>query len=108
MRALLALLGVLQADQGTPAEFRGTERSLRVTPPRIDVAVTIDGILDESVWSRAPRLTDFSQFSPSDGRPAEDSTEVLVWYSPTAIYFGIRAQAAPGTVRAHLADRDKG
>jgi hypothetical protein len=105
---LFALLGVLHFDQGVPAVFRGTERSLRVTPPRIEEAATIDGVLDEPVWSRAARLTDFSQFSPSDGRPAEDSTEVLVWYSPTAIHFGVRAQAAAGSVRAHLADRDKG
>jgi len=53
-------------------------------------------------------LDGFTQFSPADGRPAEERTEVRVWYSPTAIYFGIRAYAAPGTVRAHLGDRDRG
>ncbi|HEX6600365.1 MAG TPA: carbohydrate binding family 9 domain-containing protein, partial [Gemmatimonadaceae bacterium] len=36
-----------------------------------------------------------------------DSTEVLVWYSPTAIHFGIRAYADPATVAATLADRDR-
>jgi hypothetical protein len=30
-----------------------------------------------------------------------------VWYSPSAIYFGIRAYQNPATVRATLADRDK-
>jgi len=40
-------------------------------------------------------------------RPAEDSTTVLVWYSPTAIYFGIRAYQDSASVRATLADRDK-
>ena len=52
-------------------------------------------------------LTGFSQFSPIDGVPAADSTEVLVWYSPTAIHFGIRAFEAHGAVHATLADRDK-
>ncbi len=43
-----------------------------------------------------------------DGRPAEDSTDVLVWYAPEAIYFGIRAFEAHGSVvRATLSDRDK-
>ena len=44
----------------------------------------------------------------SDGRPAEDSTEVLVWYAPDAIYFGIRAFERHGAaaVRATLANRD--
>ena len=32
---------------------------------------------------------------------------VRVWYSPTAIYFGIIAHAPPGATRAKLAERDK-
>jgi len=42
-----------------------------------------------------------------DNRPAEDSTQVLVWYSPTAIHFGIRAWQDSAGVRATLADRDR-
>src|SRR5262249_9294816 len=49
----------------------------------------------------------FSQYAPSDGRPAADSTQVLVWYSPGAIYFGIRAYESHGAPTASLADRDK-
>ena len=79
-----------------------------MAPPRIEATITVDGVLDEPVWGRAARLTDFSQLSPSDGRLAEDPTEVLVWYSPTAIHFAARAHAPAGTVRAHLADRDQG
>lgn len=70
----------------------------------------IDGVLDEPVWSHAVRLTGFSEFSPKDGLPAEDSTEVLVWYSTAAIYFGVKAyepHGGPAAVRATLADRDK-
>src|SRR5439155_1143745 len=56
---------------------------------------------------RAATLTGFSQYRPVDGRPAEDSTAVLVWYAPDAIYFGIRAFERHGNaVRATLADRD--
>ncbi len=63
-------------------------------------------------WPRTPGpsaalLTGFSQFSPVDGVPAADSTEVLVWYSPSAIHFGIRAYEAHGAVHATLADRDR-
>lgn len=52
-------------------------------------------------------LTGFSQFFPADGVAALDSTEVLIWYSATALHVGIRAFAPAGTVRATLADRDK-
>jgi hypothetical protein len=56
---------------------------------------------------QAARLVGFSQFFPADGVAAKDSTEVLVWYSPTALHVGIRAFAPPGTVNATLADRDR-
>ncbi len=75
--------------------------------PRIEEQVKVDGILSEAAWERAARLVGFSQYAPVDGRPAESATEVLVWYSPSAIYFGIRAHAEAGTVRASLANRDR-
>ena len=80
----------------------------RLAAPRVaNAAVTIDGHLDESVWAQAAVLRGFSQYLPNDNRPADDSTTVLVWYSPTAIYFGIRAYQDSASVRATLADRDK-
>lgn len=69
--------------------------------------VTIDGVLDEPIWAEAAVLDGFQQFQPVDGRPAEDATEIRVWYGLTTIYFGIRAGAPQGHVRATLADRDK-
>ena len=89
------------------AVYHGRNGKLDVRPLRDESAVTVDGVLDEAVWARAAVLTGFSQFSPVDGVPAADSTEVLVWYSPTAIYFGIRAFETHGAVHATLADRDR-
>jgi hypothetical protein len=78
-----------------------------VTIPRIDAAVKVDGSLDEAAWSGAARLTGFSQYQPVDGRPAEERTEVLVWYSPTALHVGILAyDRDPSSIRATVADRD--
>jgi hypothetical protein len=77
------------------------------TVPRIEAEVTIDGYLDEEPWQQAARLTGFSQYRPVDGRPAEERTEVLVWYSPTALHFGIIAyDRDPSSIRATVADRD--
>jgi hypothetical protein len=87
--------------------YSGIDRDVRVTLPRIEATIQVDGALSEPVWEQAARLTGFSQYAPDDGRAARNATEILVWYSPTAIHFGIRAQAAPGTVRATLADRDR-
>jgi hypothetical protein len=110
MRALgLAALLLIPAGrltaQGTV--YHGRLGDTAVVVPRVDTTITVDGVLEEPVWRSAAILTGFSQYRPVDGRPAEDSTEVLVWYSRDAIHFGIRAFEAHGAVRATLTDRDK-
>lgn len=99
LAALVAACPVLLAAQRPAAPS--------ITPPRMEAAVAIDGVLDEPVWRTAARAEGFHQFRPVDARPAEDSTVVLVWYSPTAIHFGILAyDRDPSGVRATLSDRD--
>jgi hypothetical protein len=91
---------------GPAAVYNGRSNQTHVSVPRVEQSADIDGVLDEPAWSTAAVLTGFSQFTPMDGRPAEDSTEVLVWYSPTAIYVGIRAYESHGAPHATLAKRD--
>src|SRR5450759_4283607 len=103
---LLPLIAALVFKDPGPV-YNGRARQLDVRPPRIDTQNRIDGGLDEPVWRRAARLTGFSQYQPVDSRPADEETEVLVWYSPDAIYFGIRAREIHGNVvRATHANRD--
>ncbi len=120
---LLALLVLLQAPAATTAPVSvspatvpaagegrlhdGRQGQLAVQVPRLEAEVTIDGVLDEPAWAEAAVLSGFSHFQPIEGVPAIDSTEVLVWYSPTAIHFGIRAREPHGEVHATLADRDR-
>ena len=82
-------------------------RAQSVKIPRVETEIVVDGELNEAVWQQAARLSGFKQYRPVDGRPAEDSTVVLVWYSPTAIHFGILAyDREPGLVHATSATRD--
>lgn len=104
---LLLALGLSVAVADVPPVHRGTDNNVTVKPPRMEAEVVIDGVLDEPVWAQAPVLTGFSQYAPADGRPADEETTVLVWYSSSAIYFGIRASAAAGSVRATLSSRDR-
>ncbi|MEP6765602.1 MAG: DUF5916 domain-containing protein [Gemmatimonadaceae bacterium] len=99
----------LQLQAATPPVHHGIHggTDIRLPAASADSGVVIDGRLGEAVWQRAEMLTGFSLYQPVDGRPAPDSTEILVWYSPTAIYFGIRAYEPHGPVRATLADRDR-
>ncbi|MGH7663382.1 MAG: DUF5916 domain-containing protein [Gemmatimonadaceae bacterium] len=105
--ALPLVLGNLAATLATGPIHNGRARELDVRPPRIDATITVDGFLNEAPWGEAAMLTGFSRYAPTDGVAADDSTEVLVWYSPRAIHFGIRAFAPAGTVNATLADRDR-
>ena len=89
------------------AAQNGREANRTVHLPRFDAAIEVDGVLDEPVWMSAATLGGFYQYLPSDGRPASDSTVVLVWYAPTALHLGIRCFDANAAVRATLADRDK-
>ena len=108
---IIAALALLLPQDSTVA-WSGRENRIRVPVPRVEStqgpdAVAIDGRLDEAVWKRAARLSGFSQYQPVDGRAAEEPTEVLVWYAPDAIYFGIRARELHGdVVRATRANRD--
>src|SRR3989475_13033386 len=102
---LLALCVLLHG--GDSATYSGRDRQLDVQIPRFEADAVIDGDLSDSVWARAARLTGFSQYSPNDDVPAADSTQVLVWYSATAIYFGIRAFEQHGRPTMTLANRDQ-
>lgn len=104
---LLTTLIAVALLQDSATAYDGRANRTHVNVPRIDTVVSIDGNLDEPVWRQAARLTGFSQYQPVDGRPADDPTEVLVWYSPDAIYFGIKAREIHGNVvRATHANRD--
>ena len=108
-----AAVAPVRVSPTAPAEphsgtvYDGRRGALSITTPREGAVTVVDGALDEPVWRKAALLTGFSQFFPTDGVPARDSTEVFVFYTATALHVGVRAYAAPGTVRYTLADRDK-
>ncbi|HYT83119.1 MAG TPA: DUF5916 domain-containing protein, partial [Gemmatimonadales bacterium] len=105
---MLPVLLLLLQTAGDPGPvYDGRLRQIEVRLPRIEAAVHLDGVLNDDVWRHAALLKGFSQYRPVDSRPADDSTEVLVFYAPDAIYFGIRGFETHGNVvRATLADRD--
>jgi len=91
----------------TVRSYRGRDGQLAVRVPRMETGIPLDGTLNDPVWQQAAVLTGFSEYTPTDGLPAEDSTEVFVWYSPRALYLGVRAFEPHGGVHYKLADRDK-
>jgi hypothetical protein len=89
--------------------YGGDAGELDVAIPRIEKPeIRVDGRLDEDAWRKAARLVNFSQYEPVEGIPATEPTEVFVFYTPDAIYFGIRAfDSKPDQINARLAERDR-
>ena len=87
--------------------YHGRQRQLAVAIPKVTHDVKIDGVLAATEWGGAALLTGFSQYTPVDRAPADDSTEVSVMYSEHAIYVAVRAFEPHGRAVQTLADRDR-
>ncbi len=71
-------------------------------------SISVDGFLDEPGWASASVATGFSQFSPDEGAPATQPTEVRVLYGSTALYIGVVLHDdEAGKIRRPLGRRDE-
>ncbi len=76
--------------------------ALRSTEP-----IRLDGVLDDSVWSRATPVSGFVQRQPTEGAPATERTDVRVIFDNNAIYIGAEMfDATPDSISTQLARRD--
>ena len=107
--ALLLAALVLALPAGAQQRtYHARRKETTADIPRLEgESVTIDGVLDDGAWQKAALLTGFSNYLPIDNIPADDSTEVYVWYTSRDVYFGVRAFERHSDVHATLAARDK-
>jgi len=108
LTALLLTAAAPQAPQAGPDVYDGRRGQLRVSAPRlVDPDISIDGRIDEPEWGRAAVLQGFTQYEPSEGIPSTEPTEVRVFYTGDAIYFGVRAlDSRPDLILGRLGERD--
>ncbi len=79
-----------------------------VRPRRTTTPPTVDGLLDDAVWSNAARITEFVQRQPIDGAAASEDTDVYVAYDDANLYLAFHAKYEdPGAMRANRVDRDR-
>ncbi len=75
--------------------------------PYLDSEVTIDGIMDESVWDRALIVPLTIETDPHDNIPARVQTDAHLIDRGDALLVAFRAQdPEPDKIRAYLRDRD--
>jgi len=78
-----------------------------LVPVKIEGQLTIDGKLQESEWETTSSATDFIQFEPKKGEPANFKTKIKVLYNDTFIYFGVVCyDPNPKKITARLTKRD--
>ena len=105
---LLAACSVALPAGAQQRTYHARRKETTADIPRLEgERVAIDGVLDEGVWQQAALLTGFSNYLPIDNIPADDSTEVYVWFTSRDVYFGVRAFERHSDVHATLAARDK-
>ena len=79
-----------------------------VRPRRTTTPPTVDGLLDDAVWSNAARITDFVQREPQDGAPATEDTDVYLAYDDSNLYLAFHAKYENTDImRANRVDRDR-
>src|SRR5262245_16235535 len=74
--------------------------------PLVETPPVVDCALDDAAWARAAVLDGFHQVHPGDNAPVSHPTEVRLALTREALFVAIRAEEAPGRVRATLAKRD--
>jgi len=70
--------------------------------------IQIDGILNEQAWIDAAVATSFTQFSPTEGAPATQQTEVRILYGKSQVFISaLMRDTEPESIRRTLGRRDE-
>jgi hypothetical protein len=83
----LAIPGASAAPRRQTASAEPAPRSAVVTA--VTEAITIDGVLDERIWSLAPKIGDLIQRQPASGRLPTEHTDVTLLVDRDHLYIGI-------------------
>jgi len=90
----------LQTSEAPPAK---QIRAVRLQ----GTSITLDGRLDDPVWSRASWISDFIQKRPREGARPGDSMRIAIFYDDDALYVGARMFSRdPSKIQAPLSRRD--
>lgn len=82
------------------------EKAAPVTVPKMALAITVDGKLDEDVWRTAAIFKDFYQVGPGDNIAPSKPTEVLMMYDEKNLYVAFKCWDEKDKIRASVAKRD--
>jgi hypothetical protein len=103
--ATAAMLFVLFASVAAAQNRKKPAHTLHAY--RTNEKITVDGVLSDAVWKKAPIEFDFTQRDPIEGVDPSERTEIQVAYDDTSIYFGVRMfDKEPQRIVRQLSRRD--
>jgi hypothetical protein len=92
---------------GQSAGLYAQSNDQRVRAVRVERAPTIDGRLDDAVWSSAEAIANLTQVDPREGAHPTELTEVRILFDSNALYVGIRCfDREPASIIATQMQRD--
>ncbi len=95
----------LKADQ--TVQTRDSEGHVILRAVRIDTPPRIDGVLDDSIYSTLPAITDFIQTDPQEGQLATEPTLVWILFDARNLYISARCKdSQPSRIIANDMRRD--
>ena len=98
-----------QNAQANQSADNGGRRRIVAVPLAEGESITLDGILDEPIWSRAVPISEFVQIEPNNGTPATERTEVRIGFGANALYIGVICyESDPDGIIAFQRRRDEG
>jgi hypothetical protein len=107
MRRFLATVMVLVVFALNAVAQSGRRPGHTLRAVRSGEKITIDGILNDPIWKKAPVEWDFTQRDPVEGVPPSERTEIQVAYDDTSVYFGVRLfDKEPKRIVRQLSRRD--
>ena len=75
--------------------------------PRVEGAIVVDGVLDETAWTQAATVDLAFENQPGDNLPASVKTTARIAYTEDALLLAFSAEDPdPSKIRAFLRDRD--
>ena len=103
----------LQTFDGPPVPIppavisRDTSGRVTVRAQRLATPLRIDGRLDEAVYTSVPPMSNFIQAEPAEGSPANEKTEVWVFFDDEHVYIVGRCwETHPERIMANEMRRD--
>jgi hypothetical protein len=83
------------------------EKANPINITKFDKPPTIDGKLDDEIWTKATALKDFLQIQPGDNIEPTKQTKVLLAYDSKTLYMAFIAYDDKDKIRATVAKRDQ-